>query len=216
MAQWLRSLILQLLIAHHLITVGSLRVTCEICGSGVFHPTLQLTLLKMSGIILMGCKTKIKKKKKDIEASSLFDITQFAAIRLFLRAWEPLVLFWLCFSCLLVFWGTFFKNYCGTITRPKKAEVTPPGSRSCNSPDANSSPWSDATKWAISWQNQQNGMCTQWRLRSARSSAQSDQSSLSAWRKFGFLSYPLSTSEDWSDWAESQADLSSLGAHAIL
>ena len=34
--------------------------------------------------------------------------------------------------------------------------------------------------WAASWQNQQNGMCTQWRLRSAWASAQSDQSSLCA------------------------------------
>ena len=30
--------------------------------------------------------------------------------------------------------------------------------------------------WATSWQNQQNGMCAQWRLRSAWASAQSDQS----------------------------------------
>ena len=29
--------------------------------------------------------------------------------------------------------------------------------------------------WAASWQNQQNGMCAQWRLRSARASAQSHQ-----------------------------------------
>ena len=34
--------------------------------------------------------------------------------------------------------------------------------------------------WATSWQNQQNGMCTQRRLRSAWASAQSDQSSLCA------------------------------------
>ena len=33
-----------------------------------------------------------------------------------------------------------------------------------------------STKWATSWQNQQNGMCTQWRLRSVWASAQSDQS----------------------------------------
>ena len=32
------------------------------------------------------------------------------------------------------------------------------------------------TKWTASWQNQQNGTCTQWRLRSAGASAQSDQS----------------------------------------
>ena len=31
-------------------------------------------------------------------------------------------------------------------------------------------------KWAASWQNQQNGMCAQQRLRSAWASAQSDQS----------------------------------------
>ena len=30
--------------------------------------------------------------------------------------------------------------------------------------------------WAASWQNQQYGMCTQWKLRSAWASAQSDQS----------------------------------------
>ena len=34
--------------------------------------------------------------------------------------------------------------------------------------------------WATSWQNQQNGMCAQQRLRSAWASAQSDQSSLCA------------------------------------
>ena len=35
-------------------------------------------------------------------------------------------------------------------------------------------------KWATSWQNQQNDMCAQWRLRSAWASAQFDQSSLCA------------------------------------
>ena len=30
--------------------------------------------------------------------------------------------------------------------------------------------------WATSWQNQQNSLCAQWRLRSAKASAQSDQS----------------------------------------
>ena len=30
--------------------------------------------------------------------------------------------------------------------------------------------------WAASWQNQQNGMCAQWRLRSEWASVQSDQS----------------------------------------
>ena len=41
--------------------------------------------------------------------------------------------------------------------------------------------------WAASWQNQPNGLCAQRRLRSAWASAQSDQSSLSAWRKLGSL-----------------------------
>ena len=57
---------------------------------------------------------------------------------------------------------------------------------------------------AASWQNQQNGMWAQERLRSA----QSDQSSLSTWRKFWVRSYPLSAQQRlWSDWADAQADL---------
>ena len=40
------------------------------------------------------------------------------------------------------------------------------------------------------------------------------ESSLSAWRKLGFLSYPLSTQwRLWSDWAGAQADLSPHWAH---
>ena len=52
--------------------------------------------------------------------------------------------------------------------------------------------------WATSWQNQQNGMCTQRRLRSAWASAQSDQSlrSLSAWTKLGSLATHWAHSED--------------------
>ena len=49
--------------------------------------------------------------------------------------------------------------------------------------------------WAASWQNQQNGMCTQRRLRSA-------WASLSAQRRL------------WSDWADAQADLSLRWAHS--
>ena len=52
------------------------------------------------------------------------------------------------------------------------------------------------TKWAASWQNQQNGMCAQRRLTSAWASAQSDQSSLSAWRKLGSLATHWAHSED--------------------
>ena len=50
--------------------------------------------------------------------------------------------------------------------------------------------------WATSCQNQQNGMCAQRRLRSASASAQSDQSSLSAWRKLGSLATHWGHSED--------------------
>ena len=63
--------------------------------------------------------------------------------------------------------------------------------------------------WAALWQNQQNGMCAQRRLRSASASAQSDQSSLSAWRATQWRH-----SEDWSDWAYAQADLSLRWAHS--
>ena len=56
--------------------------------------------------------------------------------------------------------------------------------------------WSDI--WAASWQNQQNGMCAQRRLRSA-------------WASF---SYPLSVQRRlWSDGADGQADLSLRWAH---
>ena len=62
---------------------------------------------------------------------------------------------------------------------------------------------------------QQNGMCAQWRLRSARASAQSDQSLLCAqWVTKG-TSFLHADNEDWSDWADAKADLSSLGTLAI-
>ena len=52
-------------------------------------------------------------------------------------------------------------------------------------------------KWATSWQNQQNGLCAQRRLRSAWASAQSDfESSLSAWRMLGSLATHWVHSED--------------------
>ena len=71
--------------------------------------------------------------------------------------------------------------------------------------------------WATSWQNQQNGMCAQWRLRSAWASVQSDQTL--GWRmmKAWALSYPWSAQQrlirlGWcSGWSESL-----LGAHATL
>ena len=80
--------------------------------------------------------------------------------------------------------------------------------------------------WAVSWQNQQNGMCAQWSLRSAWASAQSDQClcclisvfavcMMKAWS----LSYPLTAQRRlwsawlWTDWADAQADLSLRWAH---
>ena len=51
-------------------------------------------------------------------------------------------------------------------------------------------------KCATSWQNQQNGMCAQQRLRSDWADAQSDQSSLSAWRNLGFLATHWAHRED--------------------
>ena len=69
--------------------------------------------------------------------------------------------------------------------------------------------WDARHKWAASWQNQQNGMCAQRRLRSAWAYAQSDQSLLSAWRKLGSLATYWALSEDgWKTKADDQADLS--------
>ena len=50
--------------------------------------------------------------------------------------------------------------------------------------------------WAVTWQNQQNGTCAQRRFRSAWASVQSDQSSLSAWRKLGSLATHWACSDD--------------------
>ena len=49
--------------------------------------------------------------------------------------------------------------------------------------------------------------CAQRRLRSAWAYAQSDQSSLSAWRNLGSLATHKAHSGDWSDWTNVQADL---------
>ena len=59
-----------------------------------------------------------------------------------------------------------------------------------------------STQVAASWQNQQNGICTQRRLRS--------ESSLSAWRKLGSLATQWAHNKDWAD---AQADLSLHWAH---
>ena len=67
--------------------------------------------------------------------------------------------------------------------------------------------------WDVKPQHKhKNDICTQRRLRSAWASAQSDQSSLAAWRNLGSLATHWAHSEDWSDWADAQADLSLLRA----
>ena len=55
---------------------------------------------------------------------------------------------------------------------------------------------------------------TKWSVRPAKSSSQSDQSSLSAWRSIGTLATHWVHSEDWSVWADAQAE-SSLGAQSF-
>ena len=71
--------------------------------------------------------------------------------------------------------------------------------------------------WAVTWQTQQNGMCAQQKLRSAWASAQSDQSSLSAWRKLESLVTHWAHREDSkTHWADAQADLSLHWAHTHL
>ena len=66
--------------------------------------------------------------------------------------------------------------------------------------------WYSPTR-AASWQNQRNGMYAQWRLRTAWASAQSDQSPLCAQWVAKDPKCRHADSEDWSDWADTQADL---------
>ena len=54
--------------------------------------------------------------------------------------------------------------------------------------------------WAAAWQNRQNDLCTQQRLRSTWASTQSDQSLLSTWRNIEPLTTYRAHSEDSSDW----------------
>ena len=71
--------------------------------------------------------------------------------------------------------------------------------------------------WAATWQNQQNGMCAQRRLKSAWASAQSDQSLRCPHEENLGLSYPFSAQRrlirlgGCPGWSESL-----LGAHATL
>ena len=67
--------------------------------------------------------------------------------------------------------------------------------------------------WASVWQNQQNNLCTQRSLRLAWASAQSDQSSLCAqWVAKDPMPLHMD-SENWSDWADTQAGLILHWAH---
>ena len=67
---------------------------------------------------------------------------------------------------------------------------------------------------AASWQNQQNGMCAQWRLRSDWADAQSDQSLHCPHEEGLGPYYPLSAQRRLrSDWADAQTDLSLRWAH---
>ena len=73
--------------------------------------------------------------------------------------------------------------------------------------------------WAASWQNQQNDYAPSEDSdqRSAWVSAKVwSESSLSAWRKLGSLATQWMHSEDWSDWANAQADESSLSARHFV
>ena len=67
--------------------------------------------------------------------------------------------------------------------------------------------------WAASWQNQQNGTCTLWRLRSARASAQSDQNLCCVLNgKLRTQAFFMLTAKIWSDWPDAYDDLSLLVA----
>ena len=70
--------------------------------------------------------------------------------------------------------------------------------------------------WGQTRQNLQKGICAQRRLRLAWASIRDDQSSLSAWRKPGPPGTHWVRNEDWSDWANALADLSSLGTRHFV
>ena len=64
--------------------------------------------------------------------------------------------------------------------------------------------WPHNSKWAIAWQNQQNDLCTQQtQIRLGRSSQWIAKDS----------SFLHADSEEWSDWVDSQADVSHRWAH---
>ena len=68
-------------------------------------------------------------------------------------------------------------------------------------------------KWAAAWQNLQNELCAQRRLRSVWASTQSDQSSLCTKQVAKDPRFLHAVSEDWSDWEDAQADPSLCWGH---
>ena len=78
--------------------------------------------------------------------------------------------------------------------------------------------WFQYKNWAAAWQNQQNDMCVQRRLRTAWASAQSDQSMHCPPEAKLVPKLPIERTAKtlirlggrrlWSDWADAQADLS--------
>ena len=69
---------------------------------------------------------------------------------------------------------------------------------------------------AASWQNQQYDLSAQQRQISPGIRPVWSESLLSVWRNIGPLSTYWACNEDWSDWADAQADLSLRWAHIIL
>ena len=69
--------------------------------------------------------------------------------------------------------------------------------------------------WATSWQNQQNDLCTQQRLRSAWASAQSDQSLRCPHEETLGPQLPTerTVKTHWAHWVDAQADLSYRWVH---
>ena len=68
--------------------------------------------------------------------------------------------------------------------------------------------------WAASWQNQQNDMCTQRRLRSAWASRKIRVFAVSSMGSSGPKLSSCGQRRLWSDWADAQADLSLRWVHS--
>ena len=67
--------------------------------------------------------------------------------------------------------------------------------------------------WTPTWQNQPNGLCAQWRLRSAWHPPSLIRVFAVHFMRIQDPMLPHADSKDWSDWADAQADLSLRWAH---